>query len=150
MPTAKKPPFQRTTCACADCVQCCKDQPGCLIPGDLEKIAEHLGKTPEDAKAYFWASPGAVVMDVVRGEIFRVGAITPRRENGRCVFLDNNDYCKIHAVAPAGCAFFDTHMPVMEGQTRAHWMIREQLDPEYQALRDTLPPATSYQPRHAI
>lgn len=139
--------FTRTTCACAACVQCCKDQPGPLAPGDLERIAAHLGETPEQAKAHFWASPGAVVLDLRTGRQARIGSITPRRENGRCVFLDAHDRCRVHAVAPAGCAYFDTHMSAVEGQRRGAVIVTLQQAPDYQALRSTLPLATSWRPR---
>src|SRR5258708_4879591 len=106
---SEQPPFERTVCACRECVQCCKDQPGPLMPGDFERIAEFLGETPEQAQSHFWASPGAMAKVKETGEIIKIGTITPKREKGRCVFLDENDRCKIHPVAPFGCAYFDTH-----------------------------------------
>ena len=51
---------------------------------------------------------------------------------------------RIHGVKPGGCAYFDTHMSAEEGQRRAQWITREQEDPAYQAIRSTLPVATSY------
>lgn len=131
-------PFTRTTCACKECVDCCKRQPGPLIPGDFEKIAEYLGVTLEELKAHFVASPGAQVMNSATGRIWRIGSITPKMIRGRCVFLDEDDRCRIHAVAPAGCAFFDTHMGLREAQPRGNEMARQQQDPEYQRLRSTL------------
>jgi Fe-S-cluster containining protein len=102
-------PFARTTCACAECVSCCKRQPGPLAPGDLERIADYLGVSPAGAEKHFCASPGAIVGG--GGRIFRVGSITPKSDaTGRCVFLGPDDRCKIHPVAPAGCALFDVHM----------------------------------------
>jgi Fe-S-cluster containining protein len=144
------PPFARTTCACPTCVQCCRDQPGPLRPGDFERIAAHLGETPAQAAAHFWASPGAVAMDTRTGRQFRIGTITPQRVGGRCVFLDAQDRCGIHAVAPFGCAYHDTHQSTAEGQRRSAWAMRlVHGDRAYQALRQSLPPATSYRPRRA-
>jgi Fe-S-cluster containining protein len=140
-------PFSRTTCACAECVACCKRQPGPLAPGDLERIAEHRGETVEVAKAHFWASGGALVQDQTTGRQFRIGSITPRLVRGRCVFLDADDRCSIHSVAPFGCAYFDTHMTAAEGQRRGAWLARRQLDDDYQELRRQLPFATSYKPK---
>lgn len=141
-------PFARTTCACAECVQCCKEQPGCLIPGDLERIAEHLGETADAAKRHFWSSPGALLMNTATGRTFRVRTITPRAsKTGRCVFLDAGDRCRVHAVAPAGCAYFDTHQTLHEGQRRSAVVAALQQDDAYQALRATLPAAESYRPR---
>jgi Fe-S-cluster containining protein len=139
--------FDKTTCGCQQCVKCCYQQPGSLVPGDFERIAAHLGETPEVAKKHFWASPGALVKNLSTGQVFRIGTITPRRAKGKCVFLDGNDRCTIHAVAPGGCRYFDTHMPAREAMPRAVALATaQQQDPEYQALRDTLPYAQSYRP----
>lgn len=142
-------PFKRTTCACQTCVACCKEQPASLIPGDFERIAEFLGYSHDALKAFLWASPGAIAMNSVTGRQYRIGTITPRLQSGRCVFLDEHDRCRIHPVAPAGCAYFDTHMSSAEGQRRGLWVVELQTDPEYQKLRSTLPFATSYKPRRA-
>lgn len=145
------PPFARTTCACATCVQCCRDQPGHLRPGDFARITAHLALTPAEAPAYFWASPGALAMNTATGRQFRIGTITPRRVRGRCVFLDQDDRCRVHAVAPFGCAYFDTHQQLAEGHRRSLWGMREiSANDDYRALRATLSFATSYKPRRAI
>jgi len=107
-------PFERTTCACEGCRKCCKVQPGPLIPGDLQRIAEFLKLSVEEARKFFVASPGALVKQ--HGEVRRIGTITPKMRHSRCVFLDKNERCKIHPVAPAGCAYFDTHMSREQAQ----------------------------------
>lgn len=140
-------PIDRTTCACPECVACCHRQPGPLAPGDFEAIAAALGEDHATAKAHFWASGGAMVMDTATGRQFRIGSITPRLVRGRCVFLDDADRCRVHAVAPFGCAYFDTHMDAREGQRRGSWMAAQQQDPAYQSLRRELPFATSYRPK---
>ena len=129
-------------------MRCCHDQPGSLAAGDLERIAAHLGQPVRVAALKFWASPGALVMNSRTGETFRIGTITPRLKHGRCVFLDpESNACTIHAVAPAGCALFDTHMSAEHAQPIGSWLARSQQDAAYQSLRRTLPAATSYQPR---
>ena len=145
--------FNRTVCACADCTACCKRQPGPLAPGDFERIVDHLAKaqnvTPEvaleQAKTQFCASPGALVQRV-SGQVVRVGTITPQMKKGRCVFLDENDRCSIHAVAPFGCAYFDTHMNRAQAMERSVWLVHQQATTEYQQLRLTLPYARTYKP----
>jgi len=142
--------FQRTVCACKTCTDCCKSQPGHLVPGDMERIAEHLGQPLEAVKLKFWASPGAVVMDTQTGIQFRIGTITPRfdRRKKACVFLTEGNQCGIHAVAPFGCSFFDTHQTREEGMKRSMWgMDKIQSDPEYTKLRASLPFAESWRPK---
>jgi Fe-S-cluster containining protein len=139
-------PFARTECACPTCVECCKDQPGCLMPGDLERIAAFLHLPVRTAALKFWASPGAVLLNGQTGATFRVGTITPRRVQGQCIFL-KDDRCTIHPVAPAGCALFDTHQSPAEGQRRGLWLVRQQAQAAYQSLRRTLVEATWYKPR---
>jgi Fe-S-cluster containining protein len=138
--------FSRTKCACEQCVGCCKRQPGPLIPGDLERIAALRGESVEEAKANFWASPGALVKHLSTGKVQRIGTITPRYRKGRCVFLDEHDRCSIHEAAPFGCAFFDTHMSNVTAQPRSVFAAQAAEDPEYQELRNSLPYAQHYKP----
>jgi Fe-S-cluster containining protein len=142
------PPFQRTVCGCAQCVQCCKEQPGHLIPSDITRIQEFLNRPVEGLLA---ASQGALVLDIQEGRQFRIRTVVPKTERGRCVFLTPDDKCGIHPVAPFGCSFFDTHMSVVEGQKRSSWglrMIRDNVF--YQEFRKKLPLATTYKPRKAL
>lgn len=136
--------FERTTCACPDCVACCKRQPGPLSPEDLVVLIDHFGA--DQFRERFVASPGALVSK--GGEPFRVGTIVPRSNHfGRCVFLDNDDRCKIHAIAPFGCAYFDVHMSAAEASPRASWYLVQIMEhPEYNAIRAMLPPAVSWRP----
>ena len=142
------PPFERTTCACDDCIACCKRQPGPLAPGQLQEIAAHLHLSVEAASRFFCASPGALAMNTSTGELIRIRTITPKSTNsGRCIFLSEDDRCMIHGYAPVGCSHFDTHMSAEEGHRRGVWLysaIRD--DVEYQRLRSTLDAARSWNP----
>src|SRR5688572_16059989 len=105
-------PFERTSCDCPTCVGCCKQQPGCLVRSDIARIADFM-KLPIETFAfrYLRRSPGAVVADSQTGAVYRIGTIVPAPDQtGRCVFLDRDDRCMIHPVAPFGCAMFDSHM----------------------------------------
>ena len=145
--------FERTVCACDQCKACCKRQAGPLASGDVERItafiAKRQGWTLEVAfdwvKTRLWASPGCLVKDML-GRVQRIGTITPRCPKGRCVFLTEDERCSIHEVAPFGCAYFDTHMDHHRAQERGSWLAGDQLDSDYQKLRDQLPYATHHKP----
>lgn len=117
--------FPRTSCACPQCVACCKSMPGMLIPGDPERILAHAPlphdavlSTQELSRQFFVASEGAQV--ILQGQALRIPTIVPAQQlDGRCVFLDATDRCTIHAFAPYGCAHFDTHQSQQEGDARA-------------------------------
>jgi Fe-S-cluster containining protein len=110
--------FERTICDCPDCTQNCKFISGCLIPADLERIKASLNGVTLEAWAMtaLFASPGATVM--MAGKIIQIPTLVPaRRKNGHCVFL-YNERCAIHAIAPFGCSFFDSHMSDAEADKR--------------------------------
>lgn len=123
----KLAPFERTVCDCAECVECCR-RPGHLIPADLFRIADRLladGRIQNQQEVFTFlrASRGAVVGDSVSGKLFRIGTITPKTQDGQCVFL-HEGRCTIHSVAPFGCAFFDAHMDQREGDIRSMWGLK--------------------------
>lgn len=101
--------FERSYCSCDKCKAGCKSMPGCLAPGDMDRITDFLGieePTPEWIAEHFAASEGALVI-TADGHATRIPTITPKqRENGRCVFLTSDDQCSIHQVSPFGCRCF--------------------------------------------
>jgi Fe-S-cluster containining protein len=138
-------PFARTKCACFDCTTCCKRQPGALSPDDFERIRLYLQETEEQARKHFWASPGALIR--TDDGTKRVGTVTPRMRKGRCVFLDDNNRCKIHSVAPFGCSMFDTHMNRQTAHERSVFLVRWQASSRaYSDLRYRLPYSRTYKP----
>jgi Fe-S-cluster containining protein len=86
------------------------------------------------------------------GKNYRLRTITPRFENGKCIFLTDSGLCSIHAVAPYGCRYYDVHMSMAEGQKRSMWGAMQILEniAEYSAERDALPEATHYRPSSAV
>jgi Fe-S-cluster containining protein len=142
-------PFTRTVCACDGCKACCKRQPGHLIPGDVERIAGFLRaiNDPIPVRDYLWDSPGAITRNSLTGVERRVRTITPRFKDGRCVFLDDEEWCRIHPVAPYGCAYFDTHLNLGEAMRRSVWGVRRiDGDENYRLIRGGLPLAGHYKP----
>jgi hypothetical protein len=113
--------FCRTVCSCPDCTSNCRYIPGYLVPADLDRIKIQLaagGDLFSWARAYLLASPGARVL--YKGQLRRIPTLVPgRRPNGACIFLTEDDRCAIHATAPFGCAFFDSHMPETEADRRS-------------------------------
>lgn len=101
--------FERSVCACDKCKAGCKHMPGALAPGDMDAIANFLGTDPDDKdwiQRNFRASDGCKA--VLRGKPLTIPTIVPaQQENGRCVFLTDNDECAIHPVSPFGCRNFE-------------------------------------------
>jgi len=101
--------YSRTICDCEMCATNCRFVPGCLLPEDIGSIGRFLGHffLSPFVERNFLASPGALVAKA--GRLFRIRTIVPARaESGWCKFFDGK-LCKIHPVAPFGCAFFDNH-----------------------------------------
>lgn len=130
--------FPRTVCDCPKCSAPCRHMPGMLAPGDMGRIADHLGQIPDDILPMFRASPGAKVArlnsDTGQPEVFRIHTIVPAStDTGECVFLQPDGRCSIHPVAPFGCSHFDWHMSPTEANPRSAACLREILqDIEYQ------------------
>jgi hypothetical protein len=91
-----------------------------LLPSDIPRIAEHLGYSNpvEFALDNLLASPGAIVVD--HGQIRQIRTLAPaRRQDGACLFLDEEDRCRIHSVSPYGCSHFDAHQTNEEADLRS-------------------------------
>lgn len=136
--------FVRSSCACTACTAYCMRHPGMLIPSDLLRIADHLvatGRTKAtfEVMDYLWASVGALIGNRATGETRRVGTITPAMENKRCVFLTEDNRCSIHAVAPFGCAYFDSHEAAVDADVKSLWAHRLIANtPAYEQARQVL------------
>ena len=143
-----RPPFERTSCTCEQCVSFCKTKPGVLIPSDIDRIAARLVELrriarPADVKRFLRATRGTDIFDNAAGRGLRVPQIGPARDRrGRCVFLSSDDRCEIHTVSPFGCAYFDAHMPDPEAERRKIWSLEQiRSNRRYAELRATLDPA---------
>jgi Fe-S-cluster containining protein len=143
-----RPPFKRTSCACAKCVSFCKTAPGMLIPSDVDRIATRLvdlGRIarPDEVGRFLRATRGTDIFDNAARRGMRVPQIGPARDRrGRCVFLSSDDRCEIHTVSPFGCAYFDAHMPDQEAERRKIWSLEQvRSNRRYADLRATLDPA---------
>jgi hypothetical protein len=85
--------------------------PGFLVPQDLERMRQKIAPKltlEEFGEKFLRASPGALVAK--DGQPFRIPTLVPKRDaSGGCYFLGIDERCTIHAAAPFGCAFFDSH-----------------------------------------
>lgn len=132
------PPFARTVCGCRDCQQSCK-HPGYLDKDDVDRIAAHLGIDRYAMLDKLQPGRGAIVMNTSTRQVFRIPSIIPKTEHGRCTFQSADGKCSIHAVSPFGCAYFDTHMGLDEGQRRSAWSLRRTMnDQQYRADLDEI------------
>lgn len=98
-PTRNLHGFRRGICACSRCQVHCRHLPGALDPHDLSRLC------PPEANALTWAEEHLRA----RIELDYPVLVPVRRAIGYCHwYLDGR--CLVHADAPYGCAFFDTHM----------------------------------------
>ena len=59
--------------------------------------------------------------------VYHIPSIVPRqRDDGRCVFLNDQNLCEIHEVSPYGCAYHDSHRPKAEADKISLYAIHEQ------------------------
>jgi len=106
------------SCACRACRACCHRTPGWFAPGEAEKAAELLGVSFEEFKhryliVNYWDSPSGDTFVLAPKKLDETGtpigadcAVASLGYNlryGRCVFLDENELCSIHAAKPMEC-----------------------------------------------
>jgi Fe-S-cluster containining protein len=107
-------------CSCERCISACNRDPGRLIPGDLEKIADFLGISAKELlenylvriparggnRRLFFPAPAKLKAGRC---LAAPGTVVPDyydKENGRCVFLTPEGMCQIHEVKPFECAAY--------------------------------------------
>jgi hypothetical protein len=117
--------FRRTECACELCQAYCRHLPGTLTPSDLARLC------PPGCDLFAWAEQHLRALTDKR-----YPALVPaRRGDGPCHWYFDGR-CAVHAAAPFGCAFFDSHMAEAEGDRRAAAAVR--------AIRDDASAAGPY------
>lgn len=114
--------LKRLKCSCEECQTHCRRQSGFLIPSDIEKIAKshsnvnNFWQLQEWAKTCLEIHPGFHVS--TPSGIFQLRVLTPRMIEGKCIFLNRDNTCAVHEVAPFGCAFFG-HESKIEAEEKA-------------------------------
>jgi Fe-S-cluster containining protein len=122
-------PFQRSICACEADRHQCRVHPGFLIPSDIPRIVAHVSaQRGEPAEVLTLLSPsrGFVLRERESQKITRLPTIIPmRKPDGSCMFLDAQERCTIHEVAPFGCAYFDMHESRADSDPKVVWGINQ-------------------------
>jgi hypothetical protein len=107
-------------CECQDCTLACKNNLGFLIPEDLARIATAIGLPMDGDEFVEWALNSLLASEGVyiqrdKYDTVQIPLLIPGTQDlqdltdTRCQwYIDGK--CKIHAVAPYGCAMLDTHM----------------------------------------
>jgi Fe-S-cluster containining protein len=107
-------------CSCRQCISACFRDPGRLVPGDLPKLSRLLQMSEgELAKSCLVkvpvASNGRVALALAPAKRKGRRFVTPpgavasdsyAEEAGRCLFLDEEDRCAVHAAKPFECAAY--------------------------------------------
>lgn len=85
---------------CRGCCECCKGMGESVVvdPYDLNRLCQGLGKRPEELLG------GALKLGLVDGNILPHLDMTGADE--RCVFLNSEGRCSIHAIRPGFCRLF--------------------------------------------
>jgi len=110
--------MNKTECSCDRCIKACANgNPGWFLPGEAEKAAELLGINFDEFKRQylvidFWCTPDgdcevlapAKVNTQYLGRMVSWGYAF---EKGRCVFLNEQNLCRIHKAKPFECAVMD-------------------------------------------
>lgn len=126
-----------TSCKCTHCQGACAHKPGWFLPGEAEKVADHLGLSLEELfetrlmvdwliadPDIFLLSPA--IVESVPGREF------PANPNGTCTFFKDG-LCEIHPVRPMECALY-RHDVSYEDSVDAHedialqWNTGESMD----------------------
>jgi hypothetical protein len=103
--------FRRTVCACAFCQVHCRHIPGTLLPSDLARLC------PPGQDLLTWAEQHLRAL-TDKG----YPALVPARGPGGACHWFFQGLCAVHADAPFGCAYFDSHMDREEIDRRASAM----------------------------
>ena len=97
-------------CSCDICKSACEHKPGWFMPGEVEKVAEHLGIPLQelfDTKlgVDWWAADDNIFVLAPATTSMNTGEEYPANPKGQCIFYENG-LCSIHTVKPFECREF--------------------------------------------
>jgi Fe-S-cluster containining protein len=131
-------------CSCAECVSACKNDPGRLVPEDVDKIAKHLGISREELISDYLVkietskqNSNAIALAPAKRKgkrfVSEPGTVAPdyyAQEKGSCIFLSDSGMCTIHSVKPFECGAYmgckNTFLgrPYREKQVEEYFFVR--------------------------
>lgn len=115
----------KESCECEACIDACTHKPGWFLPGEIEKVAEFLDLS---LKELFDQYLGIDWYSAEKGDTHRkpLWVIAPAQNNmepggqypvapqGRCIFLTEDNKCRIHEVKPYQCRVMIHNNPDMK------------------------------------
>ena len=100
---------KRNECQCDKCKTACRTTPGWFLPGEAEALADYMGmplkQVFDEYLAVNWFVGPPMVFALAPALVeYDAGEEYPADPRGTCVFLSDEDLCKIHPVKPHECA----------------------------------------------
>jgi Fe-S-cluster containining protein len=124
---------KRFSCDCNGCKKACTVKPGWMLPGESEKIADHLGIPLKELFDRFLLVD--YYMNYKEGHRYLLspalkggvpGTMTPSDPRGTCIFYDEKtEHCQIHPVAPYECRMYDHDRDNSVIQERHKWTAEQ-------------------------
>lgn len=84
---------------CSKCGNCCSYSSGALLDADIPRIAEYLKITEKALREEYLEEVEKFNTKRLRPKLIR----QDNRPYGRCIFLEDNNHCRIHEVKPTEC-----------------------------------------------
>ncbi len=107
------------SCNCPACISACRNDPGRLVPEDLQKLARLLGLTEAVLQEQYLVKIPLCPKEAIyalapakrKGKRFvaEPGTVAPDyydQERGVCVFLDDGGSCAIQGAKPFECSAY--------------------------------------------
>ena len=140
-------------CSCKDCLSACQTDPGRFLPGEVERLALHLGVNSEELFKQFLILKRLVHRDKViwvpapakkKAQRFVTKPGHRAREyheleKGTCVFLTTEGLCSIHAVKPYECRAYMGCRHTFQGRPYKSSQVEAYFYSHWKGHQDELP-----------
>lgn len=118
-------------CDCEVCISACRNKPGWFLPEEIKPAADLLGMTEQDFFNQFLAvdyygNPEHFDFVVAPATVnIESGKEYPLDPTGKCVFLTEDNKCKIHAAKPYECKQYDHRKKLDDAARESHKKVSE-------------------------